>query len=37
LRFEMFGKRSNPETSPTVVVAIDEESYAPRPSRARRP
>jgi adenylate cyclase len=27
LRFEMFGKRQNPEASPTVVVAIDEESY----------
>jgi adenylate cyclase len=31
LRFEMFGKRSNPETSPTVVVAIDEESYRAAP------
>ena len=27
LRWEMFGNRHNPATSPTVVVAIDEESY----------
>jgi adenylate cyclase len=27
LRWEMFGRRHNPSTSPTVVVAIDEESY----------
>jgi adenylate cyclase len=31
LRFEMFGKRQNPEASPTVVVAIDEESYRAAP------
>jgi adenylate cyclase len=27
LRFEMFGNRHNPAVSPTVVVAIDEETY----------
>jgi adenylate cyclase/guanylate cyclase len=31
LRFEMFGNRYKPETSPTVVVAIDEESYRAAP------
>ncbi|TKW79191.1 MAG: CHASE2 domain-containing protein, partial [Bradyrhizobium icense] len=31
LRFEMFGNRHKPETSPTVVVAIDEESYRAAP------
>ena len=31
LRFEMFGNRYNPATSPTVVVAIDEESYRAAP------
>jgi adenylate cyclase len=31
LRFEMFGRRQNPEASPTVVVAIDEESYRAAP------
>ena len=31
LRFEMFGNRHRPETSPAVVVAIDEESYRTSP------
>ena len=31
LRFEMFGNRHNPATSPAVVVAIDEESYRAAP------
>ncbi|WP_035980561.1 adenylate/guanylate cyclase domain-containing protein [Bradyrhizobium sp. STM 3843] len=31
LRFEAFGNRQAPEQSPTVVVAIDEESYATPP------
>src|SRR5262249_24849854 len=31
LRFEMFGNRYNPAASPTVVVAIDEESYRAAP------
>ena len=31
LRFEMFGNRYKPEASPTVVVAIDEESYGAAP------
>jgi len=33
LRFEMFGNRYNPAVSPTVVVAIDEESYRAAPFR----
>jgi adenylate cyclase len=31
LRFEMFGNRHNPAVSPTVVVAIDEETYRAAP------
>jgi adenylate cyclase len=31
LRWEMFGKRHDPASSPTVVVAIDEESYRAAP------
>ena len=31
LRFEMFGNRHRPATSPAVVVAIDEESYRAAP------
>lgn len=31
LRFEMFGNRHSPAASPTVVVAIDEESYRAAP------
>jgi adenylate cyclase len=31
LRFEMFGNRYKPATSPTVVVAIDEETYHAAP------
>lgn len=31
LRFEMFGKRHDPAASPTVVVAIDEETYRAAP------
>jgi adenylate cyclase len=31
LRFEMFGKRHDPASSPAVVVAIDEESYRAAP------
>ncbi|MEP6839228.1 MAG: adenylate/guanylate cyclase domain-containing protein [Bradyrhizobium sp.] len=31
LRWEMFGKRYDPATSPAVVVAIDEESYRAAP------
>ena len=31
LRWEMFGKRHDPAASPTVVVAIDEESYRAAP------
>ena len=31
LRFEMFGNRYNPAAAPTVVVAIDEESYRAAP------
>jgi adenylate cyclase len=31
LRFEMFGNRYTPAVSPTVVVAIDEESYRAAP------
>jgi adenylate cyclase/guanylate cyclase len=31
LRWEMFGKRYDPVASPTVVVAIDEESYRAAP------
>jgi adenylate cyclase len=31
LRFEMFGNRYSPAVSPTVVVAIDEESYRAAP------
>src|SRR5205807_1134782 len=31
LRFEMFGNRDSPAASPTVVVAIDEESYRSAP------
>jgi adenylate cyclase/guanylate cyclase len=31
LRWEMFGRRQDPATSPTVVVAIDEESYRAAP------
>jgi len=33
LRFEMFGNRHSPAASPTVVVAIDEESYRTAPFR----
>ena len=33
LRFEMFGNRHDPAASPTVVVAIDEESYRTAPFR----
>jgi len=31
LRFEMFGNRYRPETSPTVVVAIDEDTFHAAP------
>jgi adenylate cyclase/guanylate cyclase len=31
LRFEMFGNRYSPATSPAVVVAIDEETYRTAP------
>src|SRR5262249_23036729 len=31
LRFETFGNRHNPAASPTVVVAIDEESHSAAP------
>ena len=31
LRFEMFGKRHDPASSPAVVVAIDEETYRAAP------
>lgn len=33
LRWEMFGKRHDPASSPAVVVAIDEESYRAPPFR----
>ena len=31
LRWEMFGRRQDPATSPAVVVAIDEETYQTPP------